>query len=179
MTHSTAPALDVGRPRMSRAERARVSGLRLLLAAGGWWLLNEGRSTSLVFSALVIAAAVLCGLRVSDVRPPRWRLRGLLQLAGVFLVGSIRGGIDVARRALARSVPIAPGMLDYELQLPPGPGAHFFTGALSMAPGSLVVAEHEAHLEIHVLVEDDATPTLAARLERSIDRAVGGEDAHA
>jgi hypothetical protein len=70
-------------------------------------------------------------------------------------------------------------MLAYELQLPPGPGAHMFTGALSMAPGSLVITEHGARLEIHVLVQDATTPQLASRLETSIDRAIDQEPGHA
>jgi multicomponent Na+:H+ antiporter subunit E len=175
----TAPRFDVGNARMSRIERCRTVALRLLLAVAGWWIVNEGRAMSVSFSAIVILIAVLVGMRVSDVRPARWRLRGLVELAGVFLIGSLRGGIDVARRAFARSVPVDPAMVEYQLQLLAGPGARVFTGALSMAPGSLVVEERGACLGIHVLVQDDTTQQLAARLERSIDHAVGEERKHA
>lgn len=188
MSHpSTAPHVEAHRARVSRVERARTLALRLLVATALWWILNEGRAISLAFSAVVIALAVLVGLRVSDVRPARWRPRGLVELAGVFLVGSFRGAIDVARLAFARSVPVDPAMVDYRLGLPASPGGHIFTGALSMAPGSLAVTERGPDIGIHVLVQSDAMQKLAARLERSIshavshaaDHAVGKEATHA
>lgn len=176
---STTPHVASGSARLSRVERARTFVLRLFVAAALWWILNEGRAISLTFSVVVIALAVLGGLRVTDVRPARWSPRGLVELAGVFLVGSFRGAIDVARLAFARSVPVDPAMVDYELGLAPSPGGHMFTGALSMAPGSLAVTERGPTIGIHVLVPNDAMQKLAARLERSIHHAVRTEVAHA
>ena len=130
---------------------------RALLLTGGWWALVEGDPSGFAFGVPVIAAATLASLALGPPHAPNWRPLGLLRLAQFFLAGSIRGGVDVARRALSPRLPLAPGVVTYPMRLPPGPAQNLFMGMLSLMPGTLT-ADLDGHdLAVHVLVDGGET----------------------
>lgn len=164
--------------RCGSPESTRTLGWRtLLLRAGilvvGWWSLNEGELAGAVVGTFVVLLALAASGVLTTASSPRWRPLGVLLFAFHFVSGSIRGGMDVARRAFARALPLAPAMITYELQLRARTGRHLFMGALSLMPGTLVVNVDEDRLELHVLAEDPSMLRLQHRLEAAIARAVG------
>jgi multicomponent Na+:H+ antiporter subunit E len=155
----------------ARGSRAVV--LRALLLAAGWWILTEGEPGGLVFGALVVLVALIVGLALPSPPPPRWRPIGVLRFASVFAVRSVRGGIDIARRALAPRVRIAPCVTDYTLRLPEGAARNVFLGTLSLMPGTLAIACVGDRLEVHVIAARAELDDELAALEASIAEAAG------
>ena len=141
---------------------------RLAFFAALWWLLNGGDSRSwIVGGPIVLAAAALS----SSLRPKktwRWRLKGVLPMAGYFLFESVLGGFDVARRAFTRSLPLNPGLLRFNTHLPAGSARLFFAGLISLLPGTLVLRIGEDELQIHAL---DAGPGVEVKL-RALEQRV-------
>jgi multicomponent Na+:H+ antiporter subunit E len=155
------------------AMRGRALVVRALLLAAGWWILVEGDAGALVFGVPMVLAALLASLSLPSSGSPRWHPLGLLRFARVFVVGSLHGGFDVARRALAPRVRIEPAIVDYRLRLPEGPARNLFLGAMSLMPGSLSLDVRGARLEIHVLAARKELVGELETLEASIARATG------
>jgi multicomponent Na+:H+ antiporter subunit E len=80
-----------------------------------------------------------------------------------FLWQSLRGGIDVARRALHPRLPLAPLLLDYPLRLPDGPACTFLANTVSLLPGTLSADLENGCLTVHVL--DGSQPDVSAELQ--------------
>jgi multicomponent Na+:H+ antiporter subunit E len=94
----------------------------------------------------------------------------------------VRGGIDVAARALSPRVRISPAIIDYPLRVPAGPARNLLAGTLNLMPGTLSVEIAGDRLRIHTLAASH--PELArqaAGLEQRIAHALGerleGDDA--
>jgi multicomponent Na+:H+ antiporter subunit E len=121
----------------------------------------------------VVLLALATSVCLPSPRGPRWSPLGLLRFVWVFLTGSLRGGIDVARRALAPRCAIAPRMIRYTFRLPDGPARHLFVGTMNVMPGTLSADLEGDDVEIHVLVDsgDELVRQLRA-LEEHIARAM-------
>ena len=153
---------------------ARSVVQRTLILAGGWWIITEGDPSALVFGVAVVVFTLVASRAVPSAPAPSWNATGLLGYGRVFLVGSVLGGIDVARRALAPRLPIAPTILRYPLRLSTGPARRLFMGTLSLMPGTLSVALDGDSLEIHVLFDEGEAGSRRLRdLEVHVARAVG------
>lgn len=147
--------------------------VRALVLAGVWWALTEGDRAGLAFGAPVVLLALFASAWLSS-PSPRWSPLGLLRFVQVFLIGSLRGGIDVAHSALAPRLPITPVMIRVALRLPAGPARHLFIGTMNMMPGMLSVTLDGDQIEIHVLIDtgDELVGQLRA-LEEHVARALG------
>lgn len=134
-------------------ERARTGLVHAAFLALLWWAVTEGSPAAWAFGVPLIALAVGAGLVLHPRRD--WTLRplGLARFAGFFLWQSLRGGIDVAARALNPRLPIAPAMVDYRLRLPEGPARVFLADVVSLLPGTLSAALAGGRLRLHVLDE--------------------------
>lgn len=151
----------------------RSIALRAAILAAGWWTLTGGRVTGAPFGAVVVGIALVVSLALPSIGAPRWRPGGLVRFAGVFLIGSVHGGVDVARRAFAPSLPVAPDLLTYEVRLPAGPPTFLFASALSLMPGTSSVTLDGRSLVIHTLVSGPQVLGDIERLEQAIAGAVG------
>jgi multicomponent Na+:H+ antiporter subunit E len=121
------------------------------LGAGLWLLLTGGDTGTPVLAVLVIAAAVAASLAVL---PPTGRIRpvGVARFAVFFARESLRGGLDVARRAYTPGrVPLAPGFVEREMRLPAEPARLLAAGCTSLLPGTLSVELDGRTLLVHVL----------------------------
>lgn len=134
-------ALVAPAPRpVGRRRRLVVSVVVLALLWGGLtgWRLD---------SWAMGVPAVLLGAALGQLMPagPRWRLslRGALVFAVWFTVQSVRGAVDVSRRAFSPQMPLRPGFRRYPLSLPPGPARVTFVNVITLLPGTLS-AEIEA-----------------------------------
>ena len=124
--------------------------LRAALLAMVWWIISDGavNSWSVGFPLILIAAH----LSVSLSRPSqRLHLFLLLSFIPFFLRESVRGGIDVARRAYSPNLPLTPAVLNYPLRLPEGASRVFFTNSVSLLPGTLSAGVSGHVLRIHIL----------------------------
>jgi multicomponent Na+:H+ antiporter subunit E len=155
---SDSPRLQPWRE-LLQAATWRASLVRALLLAGGWWALTEGDAAGFLFGVPLVVAATVASLALRPVPSGgsgSWRPVALLRLARVFLAGSLRGGWDVARRALSPGLPLAPALVDHAMRLPPGPAQNLFMSMLSLMPGTLSADVHGPHVAVHVLVDGGA-----------------------
>ncbi len=108
-------------------------------------------------------------------QPGRIRVRGAVRFIPWFLVQSVRGGVDVARRALSPSLPLAPGFVTYPVRLGAGPARTFFVNCISLLPGtfSAELREEGAAIRVHVLAEADAVPARLREVEGQVARLFG------
>jgi multicomponent Na+:H+ antiporter subunit E len=129
---------------------------RLLIFAILWWILAEGSLQAPFVSGLIVIAATLASFVVLPATAARWRPLALFPLAGFFVVQSLQGGLDVARRAFTPSLPIRPALIDIALDLPDGFPVVLYAWLVSLTPGSASVHIEGPALTVHVL--DDRLP---------------------
>jgi multicomponent Na+:H+ antiporter subunit E len=142
---------------MSPAAASTPSALVVAIARRGllltalWWALSGGDFSSPLLVAAVIAAANAVSIALI---PPlvRWPLLGTIRFAGFFVRQSVLGGLDVARRAMhLRHPPLEPELVERRLILRGDAARVFFTGCVSLLPGTLSAALDGGRLTIHVL----------------------------
>lgn len=122
---------------------------RTLCAALLWWVLAGGAGWT--FGVPVIALAVGASLALQPVRRVYLRPLGLLRFLAFFAWRSMQAGFDVARRAFAPGMPLAPAIVEHRLRLPPGPARVFLANTMSLLPGTLSAALAGDRLRLHVL----------------------------
>ncbi|TCP39236.1 Na+/H+ antiporter subunit E [Rhodovulum marinum] len=160
-----APSAVPGPDRVSTPQGVR--GWRgLFLTAGTlalvWGGLTGWDAASWVFGVPAVAAAT--ALAFSFPVAPAWRLSavGALHFAGWFAVASVRGSVDVAGRALAWRIPLAPGFRSYETDLPPGAPRLVFVNAITLLPGTLSAEIDGNRIDVHMLdIRSDLNAELA------------------
>ncbi|MEX2583888.1 MAG: Na+/H+ antiporter subunit E [Gemmatimonadota bacterium] len=155
-------------------ERGASGGLvrsflvRVLFAAAVWVVLTVGDLRTwplalaiVVFVALASMAAIPRGLfRLSP--------GGTLRFLPFFLGYSIRGGVDVALRAVRIRADLDPGTIAFATTLPDGPARTFFVAIVGLFPGTLTARQEGDRLDVHVLDRTvDIEPQLTA-LERRV-----------
>lgn len=128
--------------------------LRFVLFVLMWWVLTDGAMDSWQIGLPVVLIATLVSVMLMP--PLSWSLRGMFLFIPYFLWHSLRGGVDVARRALHPQLPISPGLFDYRFRLPPGMPRVFMANTVSLLPGTLSVELDEDILRVHVLDETGA-----------------------
>jgi multicomponent Na+:H+ antiporter subunit E len=156
------------------AHRVATLTLRVLLVVAAWLVLVEGEVSALVFGAPVIALAILARYAVAEAAAPRIRPWGLARFAWVFFGGMVRGGFDVAWRALSPRLPVSPGWLLYEVSLAGDAPRRLLMMLVSVMPGTICVDVEGTKLRLHLLVtSDDDLRRQVEALEESIARLFG------
>jgi len=126
--------------------------VRALLYFGIWIVIDQSaKPANLAFGALAAAAATWASMRLLPPSSGRVRLGVLLTLLPRFLWQSLVAGVDVARRAVAPRLPLAPGFVDYPVRLPRGSARNAFELISSLMPGSVPTAETDEKIEFHCL----------------------------
>lgn len=115
-----------------------------------WLVWTGGEPAGWIIGLPMLAGAFLL---LQQLGAPRLRLSavGLARLIGFFLFESLRGGWDVARRALRRDMRLCPDLHDYDTRLCEGPARVFLINCISLMPGTATVEREEGHLKLHVL----------------------------
>ena len=142
---------------------------RLALMALIWLGLNGADWSSWIVGGPVAFAAAWISVKLLPAIPWHWSMWGVIAFAGFFLRESLRGGWDVARRALSPGLALSPAIVCHPLHLPAGPSRLFFCSAISLLPGTAVVSIAEGTICIHVL---DGSPRVEEEL-RELERRVG------
>jgi multicomponent Na+:H+ antiporter subunit E len=135
---------------------------RFVLFLGFWVALAGAAPADLAVGVPAAAGAVWLSLRlVPRVRRPL-RFGALARFLLRLALQALVAGFDVARRAFAPRLPLAPGLVAYQTSLPPGLAREAFRAAMSLQPGTLPVsAGRDGPILFHCL---DATQPVAAQL---------------
>jgi multicomponent Na+:H+ antiporter subunit E len=116
------------------------------------------------------AVALTTALSLSMHPPAAFSLGAFLRFVPLFLWRSLAGGLDVAGRALAPTLPIQPSLIEYRTELPEGLPRVVLANVVSLLPGTLSADFHGDTLMLHVLSEGAGDEADLRRLERSVAR---------
>jgi len=137
--------------------------IRALALAVLWGILTRGDLSSWVVGVPIVTAATFISVTLLPGLHWRWRLGGLLRFLPYFLLKSVLGSIDVARRALHPRLPLAPILVEYPLRLHDSLARVFLVNTVSLLPGTLGAELHADHLTVHAL--DGSSAALSTELE--------------
>jgi multicomponent Na+:H+ antiporter subunit E len=121
-------------------------------------LIQSVKPADLVVGALTVMVATGLSLRLLPPAAGRIRLPALAACLPRFVWQSVRAGIDVARRAFAPRLPLAPGFLTHPTGLPRGLARDTFAAITSLVPGTVPVADDADGILYHCL--DTRQPVL-------------------
>ena len=124
---------------------------RSLACALLWWILTEGRVDGWGIGLVSVGLAVVASLHLLPPARTRFSWRGLFGFIGFFLRHSLRGGVQVATRALRTDMDLAPALIDLPFGLPPGPARVLLACTLNLLPGTLTAVIVGDTLRLHVL----------------------------
>lgn len=136
-----------------RAGAWKSAVARVVFVSLAWWALCDGDPSSFTFGLPVVLTVSVVSFLLSPPQGYGWRLTEVIRFAGFFLAGSVHGGFDVARRALAPSMPISPVFVRYRMRLPEGSPQTVFRITLSLMPGTLNADVLGDELVVHSLVD--------------------------
>ena len=135
-----------------------MSGLlwacRIAVFAVSWWILTAGDSGSWVLGVPSVLLAAWVSNQLQSEGRVRLSMRAAFRYAVFFVSQSIRGGIDVARRALMPGPRVSPYFLTYRTTLPEGWPRALLANTLSLLPGTLSADIDGDTLTIHALTGD-------------------------
>jgi multicomponent Na+:H+ antiporter subunit E len=132
------------------------AALWAILGEGGGW----GIGVSVVFFATVASPLVS--------ESPRWSFAGLVRFVPYFIWNSLRGGLDVAARALNPALPIDPVLLRYETRLETTAARVLMANTVTLLPGTLSADLQGNVLLVHVLNASGAVTDMLDTLERRV-----------
>ncbi len=116
-----------------------------------WWVLSGDNPSSWLIGLPVIIAALSIRSVLKSPFLMLPSLGGLLRFLPFFLVLSLRGGVDVARRAFSLALPLSPGCFEYTVRLPNESATVFFANCISLLPGTLSVDFTKDNIYVHTL----------------------------
>lgn len=142
-------------------------GWRLVLIATLWFVLNGADAQSWIVGVPTVILAAAVNIPFLPRGSWHWKLRGVLPMLWFFVKESYLGAYDVARRALAPSLPIAPGFVEYHCRLSSTSARLFFADLITLMPGTLSARANDSHIVVHALdVTSDVQASLAALEEK-------------
>ncbi|WP_041717896.1 Na+/H+ antiporter subunit E [Alkalilimnicola ehrlichii MLHE-1] len=153
------------------SEPRRLTSRRLFWALTGavllWTLFTAGQGWD-PLGLLVVTAATLAGAWWTPLwlRPVRWHA---LPGFGLYFVDrSVRGGVDVAWRALQPTMPLQPQWRVRPLRLPAGGPRSLLVSVISLMPGTLCAELVDDELVVHALAQglDGELDELERRIAR-------------
>ena len=139
---------------------------------GLWGLLSGGEGWVYGIPAAALGAWVSAWLAPGELHQPR--PLGIIRFLWVFLVQSLVGGIDVARRALSPTMAVTPGWQEYTISLNTPVAQSLFLITVSLTPGTLCADLRGDVMRIHTLSPEmgDSLP----KVERAVAGIFGGEN---
>ena len=140
----------------------------MLVYAGLWTIITEGRADSWIVGGPVVFAAAISAVLFARRQRCRWSAIGLLRFVPHFVRSSFHGGIDVAWRSLHPQLPIHPQLVEYRFQLPDGAARTFFMGVVSLLPGTVSADIRDDLLLVHVIDDRQPIQDQLEKLEQSV-----------
>ena len=133
-----------------------------------WWILTDGTASSWWLGAPAVLLATAISARVLPPSTIVWS--AIPEFVIFFLLHSLLGGLDVARRVFQPDMPIAPTLYEYSLRLPAGLPQVFLANSIGLLPGTLSAELERDVLTVHILDENNSFLTEIETLERKIAR---------
>jgi multicomponent Na+:H+ antiporter subunit E len=128
-----------------------VWGLQSFALLLGIWIALSGLHDLWLGLAAATGGSVLCAWLASG-KPHPWRPHRLLAFVLFFLRESLRGGIDVAWRAMHPALRIDPCFSRHRILLPEGQPQTLMISVVSLLPGTLSADMEDDHtLLVHAL----------------------------
>jgi multicomponent Na+:H+ antiporter subunit E len=135
-----------------------------------WWLLTDGSPAAWVVGVPAVVGATWAAWSLGAGGLGTLSLRGLLLFMPLFLVESLRGGVDVARRTLTPRMRLKPGFVRYRTGLQRPAARMFFANCVCLLPGTLASDLEGDRIELHLLDSAlDPEPEMQ-RLEKAVAR---------
>jgi multicomponent Na+:H+ antiporter subunit E len=117
-----------------------------------WLVLTQSlKPGDLNMGLMTTLAATWASLHLRPPSTGHLRLWLLLRLAPHFFWESVRGGADVARRALGPRVRLQLGYVECPLAFPPGLARNRFSSFTSLVPGTVACGDRDGVLVYHCL----------------------------
>jgi multicomponent Na+:H+ antiporter subunit E len=151
----------------------RAALIRALLFGGAWWALAGGSAYGLPLAAASVVAATAASLALSPPGRWRWTAAGVAGFVPFFLRQSVAGGVDVARRAFLRRMPLRPGFVAFRFRIASEPARVFMMNAMNLLPGTLSTRISGDVVRVHVLDVDMPTERVLRELEERVARLFG------
>lgn len=120
-----------------------------------WLVLADGDLGTWWLGVLAVASATYASLILLPPAERFWSPVGTIYFAGFFLWQSLVAGIDVARRSLSPRLALDPAFIEYTLRLPDDGSRAFFSGTISLLPGTLGAELRGGNLRVHTLALKD------------------------
>lgn len=168
-----------------------AAAVRALMLSVFWVALAGWSADYAVYGMISVAFATGTSLLLMPPRPltpSAWARRavGTVSLLGWFLWQSVRGGVDVAARAIKPTPDVDPRVVVAPLELPPGAARQLALILMNLMPGSMVqrmitadgrtahgVRQAPSHVELHTLSLALEPAQQWKELQRRARRAVG------
>lgn len=141
--------------------------------AGVWWLLTAGEPSSWLIGIPTILLAIWLSRPSASQAKRHLSLSGLLRFVPLFLIESVRGGIDVARRVMGPKLRVQPGFIDFPLRLSQPAPRLLFANCVSLLPGTLSARLDVDVLRVHALDTGAEPVREMQRLEVAVGRVYG------
>lgn len=169
--------------------------VRALVLAVFWVALAGWSADYAVYGVISVAIATGTSLLLLPPRAPApgtWARRavGTVSLLGWFLWQSVRGGVDVAVRALKPTPDVAPRVVVAPLEVPAGAARQLALILMNLMPGSMVQrmitahgrtahapSQSPTHVELHTLSLSLEPAAQWKELQQRAERAVGSQSA--
>lgn len=141
-------ALPCNPPQVRGGSGIKIIKRAIVLAAV--WLMLAGTTFEAIAVGVVLAPLALAlSLKLLPAGTPV-RFWPIARLLPHFVIQSLIGGIDVARRSFAPRLPIDQGWIEIDIDLPQG-GRVALGSELSLMPGTLAAGTSEGRMMVHVL----------------------------
>ncbi len=141
----------------------RVAAFTLL-----WFILTDVALYSWYLGIPVVILSVLASLLLMP--PISLSPLAVLRFMPFFLWHSLRGGVDVAKKALQPKMSINPELIEYPWKLATPAPQILMVSIVSLLPGSLSVEFNDKYLQIHVLENTDKIIAELSILEQKISQ---------
>ncbi len=129
-----------------------------------WAILTDGTGWGIGFPVICLATAASS----FPIATHRWSLAGLARFIPYFAWSSLRGGVDVATRALSPRLPINPAVVRYQLGLEGAEARVLMANTVTLLPGTLSADLRGNVLLVHVLNVSSSVSELLEMHERHI-----------
>lgn len=125
--------------------------LRFAIFAAGWMVLVGGQKISDIWFVILFVSATTV-ISIYTIPPGQWLLRplGVARFVPYFIITSLRGGWDVARRVFFRTVPIDPDFITIEHDRDPQKTL-VLAWVISLLPGTASTVITGETIVVHVL----------------------------
>jgi multicomponent Na+:H+ antiporter subunit E len=116
-----------------------------------WIIVSEGSPKGWGLALAIVVGTTWISLRLAPPLGRRIRALAVLEFVPFFLELSLRGGVDVAFRAMRAKPALDPDLVSFDLRLPAGPQRVFLAAVLGLFPGTLCTRLAGDRIEVHVL----------------------------